>query len=114
MIHKMLAAVGLQTIPADQGGPKPAKARSSQWPAAQHLHLLNEPVCQVCGTKNDLEVHHKLPYHEHPELELVQANMMTMCRTDHLFVGHRKSWLSYNPTVDADAAAWRQKIKERP
>jgi 5-methylcytosine-specific restriction endonuclease McrA len=49
-----------------------------------------------------------------PARELDPANLMALCRSCHLFVGHLGSWESYNPAALEDAAAWLAKIKARP
>ena len=97
---------------------KPYKTRSSLWRNVRKNHLLKEPTCQWChGTKN-LEVHHIMPYHEFPELELLEENLITLCDIslwnrmlnaiglgapagdqDHLNKGHLGSYKKYNPEI---------------
>lgn len=96
------------------GGPMPMMARSPKWPALRAAHLEREPDCQVCGTRDGVEVHHCLPVHTHPELELNAANLVSLCLPHHLLAGHLMLWRSWNPNVRADIAAWRAKIKGRP
>lgn len=94
------------------------RGRSTKWPAARLAHLKKEPACQVCGQTNNLTVHHKRPFHLFPDLELVGANLITLCEGPgiacHITFGHLGNWSSYNPNVDDDVAAWRDKIKQRP
>jgi 5-methylcytosine-specific restriction endonuclease McrA len=64
----------------------------------------------VCGHDKDLNVHHIKPFHEFPELELVDANLITLCEgvlrgRDHLRFGHLGNWKISNPNVRADADA---------
>lgn len=92
--------------------------RSSQWPTVQKNHLLKQPFCSVCGIRgnilNPLNVHHVKPFHDHPELELDEKNLISLCRIHHFFFGHLNNWSSYNDTVRTDSDMWRQKIANRP
>lgn len=90
------------------------ESRSGQWPKVRKEHLLIEPGCAVCGKKDDVEVHHVLPFHKEPALELDPDNLITLCRDHHFFVGHLLSWKSWNVDVRKDSKAWRKKIEERP
>jgi 5-methylcytosine-specific restriction endonuclease McrA len=91
--------------------------RSSGWPRVEKEHLILQPVCAGCGSKKCLQVHHKKPFHLHPELELEQSNLITLCENGvancHLNVGHLGDWKAYNPSVLADAALWLKKRQER-
>lgn len=40
-------------------------------------------TCQACGSMEQVEAHHIQPVIEHPELVLVVANGMSLCRTCH-------------------------------
>ena len=78
--------------------------RSTHWPIARATHLAAQPVCQWCGGTTGLEVHHILPFHLHPELELDQANLITLCESHtecHLIHGHRGNWRSIEPNIVA-------------
>jgi len=95
-------------------------ARSSQWPSVRATYLKDHNKCAVCnGTKN-LEVHHKQPFHVHPELELDPTNFITLCEAGtngincHLLVGHLGNFKSVNLNVANDAAEWNTKITGRP
>ena len=82
---------------------KPAKLRSPEWEGVEKKHLLEEPKCQWCGGTTDLQVHHMQPFHLHPELELDDSNLITLCEdsaTDcHLRNGHLGNWKSFNPDI---------------
>lgn len=83
-------------------------ARSPHWHKARELHLKLHPVCAACGGTEDLEVHHKKPFHLHPELELNEENLITLCENQgqqcHFHFGHcALSWKCYNPHVEEDA-----------
>lgn len=87
--------------------PLPAFAvpRSPDWPPARRDHLRREPACLITGIDDPkrLNVHHIKPYHEFPELELEQANMITLAEASiniHFLIGHGgRSWLDYNPNI---------------
>ena len=90
--------------------------RSNKWPAARKAHLAKYPRCAVCGGKEKVEVHHKQPFHLHPELELDPTNFITLCESKkrgincHLLVGHVGSFKNFNPTVVEDATSWHNKL----
>lgn len=100
------------------GGARPAVRRSSKWAAKRAEHLLKFPTCAACGTKEHLEVHHVRPFHLHPEDELKDENLLTLCETPshncHLIFGHLLLWASYNVDVRADAGAYLLKVTHRP
>src|SRR5271169_2073406 len=88
--------------------PMDAPRRSSQWPKIEKEFLSKNPDCGVCGSRKNLNVHHCQPYHLHPELELVESNLTTLCRVHHEWWGHLGNWKSFNAEVRADSAAWAQ------
>jgi hypothetical protein len=77
-------------------------------------------MCSVCDGKKKLEVHHKMPFHLHPALELDPGNLITLCENKadgvncHLLFGHLGNFKSYNPQVNVDASLWFCKIRYRP
>lgn len=80
--------------------------RSSHWPTVRKAHLKKFPSCAACGSTNKLQVHHVEPFHLHPELELFEDNLLTLCmdRNEcHLLVGHGGDYHCYNPQVRSDA-----------
>lgn len=87
--------------------------RSSRWPAVRAAFLRRHPRCEVCGTRDGLEVHHVRPYHLFPELELEESNLMTLCRGHHLLFGHLMNWRAWNPVVRTDCEWMRRKIEGR-
>jgi len=84
------------------------KERSPKWPHVRDVYLRQHPTCAGCGRHRALQVHHKRPYHLHPELELDQSNLiglcMTLMRQCHLDIGHGGDFGHWNPNVDADAS----------
>lgn len=86
--------------------------RSGAWPRVRREHLEREPACVACGRSKDLEVHHIQPYHETPELELDDGNLVTLCADPcHLVFGHLLNYKRANPFVREDAAKYRQRLE---
>jgi 5-methylcytosine-specific restriction enzyme A len=110
----------LQTITDTlQGKTSNFESRSGEWPRVRALWLKDHSTCAACGGKNKLEVHHKKPFHVHPELELDNTNFITLCESDnngvncHLLFGHLGNFESVNLDVEVDATTWLQKITFR-
>ena len=107
-------------IHAVQGKHPITARRSSHWASVRAQHLKNNPCCAVCGGTEKLEVHHIKPFHLHPDLELLPANLITLCEANHggmnchLAVGHLGNYRSFNVDVQTDAKTWAQKITNRP
>lgn len=94
------------------------RKRSSKWPATRAAHLRANPACAVCGCRTDLEVHHILPFHVAPDLELNPRNLLTLgerCPTGnhHLLFGHLGDWSCWNEVAEHDVVEWRGKINTR-
>lgn len=88
--------------------------RSGSWARVRREHLEREPACVACGRSRDLEVHHVLPYHAHPERELDPTNLITLCADPcHLVFGHLLDYRRrFNPSVREDAERYRQRMRE--
>lgn len=99
------------------------KARGSHWSTVERNWIKTHSECPGCKTKKHLQVHHKLPYHNHPELEYADGtgkysqaknpdgtfviNLITMCMDKHechLRIAHGGNFKAYNSNVVADAA----------
>lgn len=82
-------------------------ARSPRWPWVRQSHLAQEPWCRACGGTLALEVHHIIPFHVAPELELVTSNLITLCEARptlcHLVRGHLHDWRKINPAIVAQS-----------
>lgn len=87
--------------------------RNPLWYKVREEYVKKYPKCSLCGSINDLEVHHILPYHLFPEEELNEANFISLCRRDHFIFGHLLDWKAYNINVVDDVAIMREKIKNR-
>lgn len=79
--------------------------RSSKWGSVRKAALLANPKCVLCGDASHLQVHHQLPFHLHPELELDPKNLTVLCMGKnecHLLVGHGDNFKMYNPYIVVD------------
>lgn len=92
--------------------------RSSKWPKTRKTYLLENPHCANCGKKKKfgMQVHHIIPFHVDPTLELVPSNLLTLCDNPrcHLDKGHLGYFRSWNVNVVRDCAQWRKKYRTRP
>jgi anaerobic ribonucleoside-triphosphate reductase len=81
--------------------------RSSKWPKVKDEHLKQFPKCAACGETRKLNVHHKKPFHLHPDLELNPDNLITLCMQNdcHILIGHGDDFKAYNPDVVTDAGS---------
>jgi len=90
-------------------------SRSNKWSNVRKNHLEKFPTCAACGRNSKLEVHHKIPVHISPELELDPSNLVTLCDTPcHLVFGHLFNYKSYNKLVDEDCSVYLRKVLNRP
>ena len=99
-----------------KGGPAPIGAgeRSPGWQAERNKHIKGNGSCRACGATTKLEVHHILPFHLYPALEMVEENWITLCKDCHYLFGHLKDWKSWNATVVEDSRVYLNKRKNRP
>lgn len=94
--------------------------RSSKWATVRKKFIQKNPVCAACGSAENLNVHHIQPFHVHPELELEESNLITLCgpkgRNCHFLIGHdpdgpwapaKSNWKSSNPSVREHCYRWR-------
>lgn len=90
-------------------------ARSPSWNKIRKKFLLENNKCAACGRSKDLEVHHIVPVHINPDLELDLDNLITLCANScHILFGHLMDFKSYNPNVITDCDILSKKIKTRP
>lgn len=88
------------------------KPRSGSWSRVRREHLTREPQCIACGRGKTLEVHHVQPFHDRPELELDDENLVSLCAEPcHFVFGHLLNWSASNPYVRDDAQAYRKRLK---
>ena len=90
--------------------------RSPEWPKVEKAWLAKHPTCAACGGTKSLQVHHKKPFSEHPELELDEGNLITLCeyhtRNCHLTWGHMYDFKHSNPNVEEDVIRWRREVEK--
>jgi hypothetical protein len=107
-------------LDVSQGKTTLGESRSPKWPQARKQHLTLHPTCALCGGADKLEVHHIVPFHLAPNLELVPENFITLCESlkgginCHLAFGHLGNFKSWNVEVVNDTKAWQSKIIQRP
>jgi len=91
--------------------------RSSGWSGVRKTHIKQYPKCAVCGVTKKLSVHHKKPFHMHPELELDPKNLVTLCESAgmqcHITFGHLGDYKCVNNSVDKDIKIWNDKVNKR-
>lgn len=108
-------AAALETM---QGKPR-AFLRSPKWSRLRDEFVLSHPYCSACGckTKSILNVHHILPFHLYPELELDRNNLIVLCEgagiNCHFAFGHLLNWKAYNPRVIDDAERFFASVQSR-
>jgi len=95
--------------------PKGAK-RSSKWRKVRKEHIKKHPRCALCNSNKKIEVHHKIPFHIAPDLELEPENLMTLCESGekgvicHRFFGHLSNYRKWNLAIEQDVMVWRMKL----
>lgn len=83
--------------------------RSIHWSTVEKHHLKSQPYCQACGSVVRLQVHHISPFHLHPEMELQDSNLITLCMDSnecHLLIGHLDNFKNSNCNVVNDSATF--------
>jgi 5-methylcytosine-specific restriction endonuclease McrA len=85
--------------------------RSSRWKKVREEHIKNNPTCSACGSTDNLIVHHIVPFHLNPDLELDPKNLITLCQgrhmNCHIVIGHKYNWHETNDNVVKDAEIFR-------
>lgn len=109
------------------------RPRSSHWEPCRYEFATLNPQCASCGGTKMLQVHHKLPFHLYPHLELADGtgkycqekdaqgnfiiNLIVLCenpeRLCHHRDGHCWNWKCYNPHVVEDAALHLERIAHK-
>lgn len=89
--------------------------RSPKWTSVRKEHIKNYPTCAACGSSKNLDVHHIIPYHINPSLELDPNNLITLCsKYCHFTFGHFMDWKSWNINVKKDAEKYLILKNNRP
>ena len=114
-VAKDLAVLFLRAVGYLPALPVYGAARSGRWHTLEANWLKVHPHCAACGTRENVSVHHKHPFHLAPELELEPRNLITLCEKHccHLMIGHSGDWHAFNPHVEADAAMLAKRVEKR-
>lgn len=89
--------------------------RSPNWRKVRAEHIKQNPTCFACGRKDNLEVHHIIPYHLDPAKELDPSNLITLCgKYCHFVFGHLMDWKSWNQNVVRDCTLYNISKTNRP
>lgn len=91
-----------------------APDRNGKWRSLRNRLIDEAGCCAVCQKKTNLIVHHKIPFHVDPSLELDENNLVVLCENDilncHLIFGHLGNWREYNEEIDKDIEIWNKKL----
>lgn len=91
-------------------------SRSGKWPTLEKKFLTEHPVCEVCGTKKGLQVHHVKPFHLDPSLELDEGNLIVLCGPEghncHFCLGHLFNYKRENIHIRELATLIRRYVQE--
>lgn len=82
---------------------------------AKRDHVRQYPTCAVCGCQRTflriaIEAHHIVPVHVDPGLAADPHNLISLCKTHHLYVGHLGNWSAYNSNLYATINAIRAAV----
>lgn len=91
------------------GAPVNAEWRYTQYPMRE---------CSFCTSKVNLNRHHVISQLAAPELANEPTNIIVLCRSCHLVLGHKNNWKKFNPSVreicdryggpPVDSRLWRE------
>ena len=78
-------------------------ARDPKWRTFRNNYLVDKR-CAICDSPENLELHHKKAFRDHPELELSSDNVVALCenpsRNCHFVFGHLMNWRLINDDLD--------------
>ncbi len=93
-----------------------AASTARRWISYRKVGLEKQDNCAVCGTKDNLEVHHITPQRRDPSRKDDPSNLITLCDKHHrnnthsIAHGHGNT-MSANPFVRSDAV-WLRSLKD--
>lgn len=93
--------------------------RSPLWAQTKRIYWqTHEKVCSVHGGTKNIQLHHKHPFHVHPELENDQNNLIAVCEEPgwncHLKFAHLGNFRTkWNPNIEEDAALWLPRFQAK-
>jgi hypothetical protein len=92
------------------------KPRSPKWPAVERAFKAEYPLCEVCGSDKNVEIHHRVPFHVDPSKELDFGNLITLCSNSscmsHLTLGHLGSYKQSNPHIREDSTLLNKRRRD--
>lgn len=59
--------------------PRTAVVYGQDWRRLRRVILAERPACEVCGAREQLEVHHRISVRERPDLRLERSNLVVLC-----------------------------------
>lgn len=90
--------------------------RSGSWRTIRNKHIQKNPHCAICGSKQNLTVHHIKSFNENPELELVPENLITLCENKnlncHFVFGHKMKWNNINRNIHQTIQFMKEFLKD--
>jgi len=99
-----------------QGKAIKGQKRSPGWRRARNKYKKKNPRCMVCGSKKKVEIHHIVPFHYAPDLELDERNFASLCENKkygincHLLIGHLGNYKKFNINCETDIFIWNNKL----
>jgi hypothetical protein len=75
---------------------RPQKYRPHQIEWAKMIITLDDNICQLCGSSNDLTAHHIKPVSSHPHLSLDKDNGIALCKKCANWVHNNDEKCKYN------------------
>jgi hypothetical protein len=90
-----------------------AEQRSACWRKTRAEALRRHPRCEACDRTKDLEAHHVLSFHAHPDRECDIENVIVLCHDCHFALGHLFDYKASNPNVREDAAYLLHRVRNR-
>ena len=73
-----------------------------KWLDIQRKFRRENPLCAVCGSDTNIEVHHIIPVNVNESLCFEESNLISLCRkykNCHLVHGHLGNFNNYNPNI---------------
>jgi hypothetical protein len=91
--------------------------RSSCWVKIREEYIRKHFICEACGSTEDLQVHHVIPFNLDSSKECDPENLITLCARKthncHLWIGHGGNYKTYNPNCREDAQYFHTMITSR-
>jgi hypothetical protein len=86
--------------------------RSGKWRTVRDKYIKENPLCYACGSKNELQCHHIVPFSIDKSLELNIKNLVTLCTNCHFVFGHLHNYKNFNPEVIRDCQEHYKRVKQ--